>query len=227
LTTQPLASPPDLHASSISQLHANFLAILPRIQTHAEIRFHHLRCPGKREDAIAEVVAICWRWFLRLVEQEKDVNAFVSTFADFAVKHVRSGRHLCGQEKAKDVMSMRAQRQNGFQVEQLSVSTRRSLDSLYSEPNGQYTVDAFEERLRDNTVTPPPDAAAFRIDYPEWLNQLGSRKRAIAEDMTLDLGTFELAKKHKVSPGRISQLRREFHKDWERFCADMPATNAV
>jgi hypothetical protein len=35
--------------------------------------------------------------------------------------------------------------------------------------------------------------------------------------MTLDLGTFELADKHRVSAGRISQLRREFHADYKRF----------
>jgi hypothetical protein len=35
--------------------------------------------------------------------------------------------------------------------------------------------------------------------------------------MALDLGTMELANKHEMSPGRISQLRREFFKDWHRF----------
>ena len=41
--------------------------------------------------------------------------------------------------------------------------------------------------------------------------------RQIAEDMSLDLGTQELADKHKVTPGRISQMRREFHDDYQRF----------
>jgi hypothetical protein len=35
--------------------------------------------------------------------------------------------------------------------------------------------------------------------------------------MALDHGTQELAERHKVSSGRISQLRREFHSDWRRF----------
>jgi hypothetical protein len=88
---------------------------------------------------------------------------------------------------------------------------------LYADPHGQQHMDAFEERLRDNTVTPAPEAAAFRIDFPAWLVQLGPRNREIAQDMALDLGTHELAARHKVSAGRISQMRREFCMDWRRF----------
>jgi hypothetical protein len=208
---------PDSKPKTPQALHAHFLQILPRIETHAQIRFAFLRCPGKRNDAIAEVVAVAWKWFLRLVEQGKDINDFVMVLADYAVRHVRSGRKLCGQEKAKDVMSPRAQRMKGFTVQRLPSSILRSHNALYSDPHSQDLIDAFEERLKDNTQSPVPDQAAFRIDYPAWLSQLGSRNREIAEDMAKDYGTFELAEKHKVSAGRISQLRRELHQDWQRF----------
>jgi DNA-directed RNA polymerase specialized sigma24 family protein len=198
-------------------LQSHFLAILPRIETHAQINFRHLKCPGKRDDAIQETIAIAWKSFLRITEQGKDVDEFVSTLADYAVRHVRSGRRLCGQLKSKDVFSPRAQHRGGFKVEVLACSTRTSLDALYADPQGQDEMDAMEERLTDNMQTPVPDQAAFRIDYPAWLSQLGARNREIAEDMTLDLGTLELADRHKMSPGRISQLRREFHADYKRF----------
>jgi hypothetical protein len=137
-------------------LQAHFLSILPRIKTHAQIRFGFLRCPGKREDAIAEVVAVAWKWFLRLIEQGKDVNEFVMVLADYAVRHVRSGRKLCGQEKAKDVLSPRAQRLKGFRVERLPSSILRNHNALYSDPHSQELIDAFEERLKDNTQSPVP-----------------------------------------------------------------------
>ena len=35
--------------------------------------------------------------------------------------------------------------------------------------------------------------------------------------MALDLATHELAAKHKLTAGRISQMRRELHSDWQRF----------
>ena len=201
----------------IHLLHARFLQVLPRIQTHAEIHFRHLRCPGRREDAVAEVVALAWMWFLRLARQRKDVAEFVSAVADFAVRHVRSGRGLCGQQRSKDAMSPVAQRLHGFRVEPLTQPTRPGHDGLFSDPHGQDTRDAFEEQLRDNTVTPPDEQAAFRIDYPVWLSRLGGRNRRIAQDMALDHSTRELAARHRLSQGRISQLRREFHLDWRWF----------
>lgn len=35
--------------------------------------------------------------------------------------------------------------------------------------------------------------------------------------------TTDLSKQFEVSPARISQLRREFHDDWERFCGEIEA----
>jgi hypothetical protein len=201
----------------LEQLHAEFLQIMPRIETHALIYFRHLKCPGRRADAVAEAVALSWRWFLRVTEQGKDVNEFVSTLANYAVRHVRSGRRLCGQERARDALSALAGQRHHFKVEPLALSTRRDHETLYADPHGQDELDAFEGRLSDNAVTPPPDAAAFRIDYPAWLSRLGARHREIVADMTLDLGTGELARKYRVSPARISQLRREFCQDWRRF----------
>jgi len=29
--------------------------------------------------------------------------------------------------------------------------------------------------------------------------------------------TLDLARKHGLSPARVSQLRREFHRDWNQF----------
>jgi hypothetical protein len=208
--------PPD--TGQLDALHRHFLAILGRIETHALISFRHLKCPGRRADAIAEVVAVAWLWFLRLAQQpDKDVNDFVSTLATFAVRHVRSGRKLAGMEKSRDALNPHAQQRHNFRVETLHHSTQRRWERIYGEPYGQQPMDAFEERLRDNTQSPVPDQAAFRIDFPLWLLRLGPRNREIAQNMAQDFRTNELAAKHGTTPGRISQLRREFHDDWQRF----------
>jgi hypothetical protein len=219
LSNEYLPAQPNLpDAGKLDALHRHILAILPRIETHALISFRHLRCPGRRADAVAEVIAVAWKWFLRLAEQpDKDVNDFVSALADYAVRHVRSGRRLCGQERAREVLSPVAQHRHHFHVERLNHSTRRCHENIHGELHGQQTMDAFEERLRDNTQSPVPEQAAFRIDFPVWLSQLGPRNRNIATDMAQDLRTNELAAKHGTTPGRISQLRREFHADWQRF----------
>ena len=41
--------------------------------------------------------------------------------------------------------------------------------------------------------------------------------RKIAEDMALGETTLGLSHKYPISQGRISQLRRELHRDWLRF----------
>jgi hypothetical protein len=210
-------TPEHVPPPSPQALHAPFLEILPTIETHAKIYFRHLKCPGRKADAIQETIAVAWKWYLRARGRGKDPAEFVSTLATYAARHVRSGRKLCGQEKARDVLSPRAQQRKGFKVEALACSTRCSFETFYTDPHGQDRMDAFEERLKDNTRSPVPDQAAFRIDHPAWLSQLGTRNRAIARDMAMDYATLELAARHRVSPGRISQLRRELHADHRRF----------
>jgi hypothetical protein len=55
---------PELPAAPPQQLHARFLAALPRIRAHAEVRFRGVRCPHAREDAVADVLASAWEALL-------------------------------------------------------------------------------------------------------------------------------------------------------------------
>jgi hypothetical protein len=79
------------------------------------------------------------------------------------------------------------------------------MSDLYGDPEGQEILDCYEQRLTDNTVTPPPDAAAFRIDFPQWLSEWTERDRRIIGDMMRDERTRDLASKYGISPGRIAQ----------------------
>jgi len=207
-----------LPTPSLSQLHARFLALLPRIRTHGRVFFRHLKCRDKREDAIAEMVALSWRWFLRLVEKGKDPAAFPATLATFAARAVKCGRRLARMERPKDVLSPRAQQLHDFQVESLPQSTRASFEHLYSLPHGQRRQDAFEDRLRDNTVTPVPDQVSFRMDFPAWLKTRTERDRRVVQDLMVGERTQDVADKYGLTAGRVSQLRRDFMEDWLRFC---------
>jgi transposase-like protein len=44
-----------------------------------------------------------------------------------------------------------------------------------------------------------------------------ARKRGIAEALALGSTTGETARHYGVSDGRISQMRREFERDWNTF----------
>ena len=176
-------------------LHAAFLALLPRIERHARIAFRHLGCPQSRDDAVGEAVALAWRSYLRLLERGKDPAQFVSRFAGYAARAVRRGRRVCGQEAGQEVLSPRAQALHGFAVRRL--------------PEGPSTLNGspLEEALQDNTITPPPDAAAFRIDFPDWLATWPERDRRLIEALGLGERTTALAQQHGLTPGRISQKR--------------------
>jgi hypothetical protein len=157
-------SVPGFAGVCLAVLHAKFLKPVPKIEGHARIYFHGVRCPVTREDRVAECVALAWRWFLGLTARGKDVFQFPMAFAAMVARAVKCGRRLGRQERANAVLSLLAQQRHGFRVGRLPTSTRRHHEELYADPHGQALLDAFEERLRDNTITPPPDAAAFRVD---------------------------------------------------------------
>ena len=83
----------------------------------------------------------------------------------------------------------------------------------------------IEEMLKDNTRTPPDEQAAFRIDFPQWLASLDERRRRIVEELMLDEATLAVAARHGVSPARISQMRREFRRDWLRYVGEVPPSS--
>ena len=110
-------------------------------------------------------------------------------------------------------------------------------------------LNAVEQYLRDGTGSPSsprptPSAAkkvnchldatarldlpgadrekvAFRIDFPNWLATLTARERLLVHAMARNERTLDLSRHFDLSPGRISQLRRELHSDWHRFLGDV------
>ncbi len=199
-------SAPDPFAD-YSRLHFAFLAVLPRVDVHARICFRDVRCWQRREDAIAETVALCWAWFVRLMRQGKEPQDFLAALVRYAARHVRSGRRLCGKEKVQDVLSPLTQRRHGFVVSPLP--DRSSLKG-----------NIFDEALQDNTQTEIPEQVAFRCDFSAWLTTRTERDRRLIDDLAAGEGTLDAARKHALSPGRVSQLRREYCADWSRFCDD-------
>ncbi len=188
----------------MTTLHTRFLLLLPRIEAHARVYFRFIRCGDKRTDRNTETIALAWKWFLRLEARGKDAAQFANTFAILAAKAVRSGRRLAGMERARDVMNGHTQQRRGFVVGRLpDFST--------------ITDNPITEALTDNTMTPPPDAAAFRCDFPRWLESLPDRDRRVARELMVGEGTLDTARRFRMSPARVSQLRRELCEDWARY----------
>jgi hypothetical protein len=151
------------------------------------------------------------------LQNGKDATEFVSALAGYATRAVRSGRRLCGQLRANDVLSELAQRRHGFMVQPLPCSTTPSWEVRSGTTHSQQHFNAYEERLRDNTVTPPPDAAAFRIDFPKFLDSLTDRDRRLAEFLSLGHQARKAADRFGLSPGRVTQLRQRWCQEWRVF----------
>ena len=214
-----------LSSHQLAELHSRFMDLLPRIESHGRIRFRFLK-PDRKEEVLQELRSLAWLWFKRLAQRGKDAANFLAKFNDFLVRAVCSGRRILGNEKAKDVLCERTQRRRGFQVVRLPMATRASHESRCSTVHGQRHHDAFEERLSDNSITPIPDQAAFRIDWPAWKQTQSERDRRIIDDLMAGERTFEVSQKYGLSSARISQLRRKLRDDCEGFCS-VPDDEAV
>ena len=190
---------------ALEQLQEGFLGLMPRLEQHARLAFRHVRCPGLRDDRIQETLAVAWAWYVRAAGQQKDLADFPAAFASLAARHVRSGRWLCGQQPSQDALSPLAQARHGFVTQPLPAHDTATAENLAL------------EALIDNTITPPPDQAAFRLDFPRWLESLGQRKRQLARDLMSGERTGEVAARHGLSQGRVSQIRTELLLDWRRF----------
>jgi hypothetical protein len=178
--------------------------VMPKVEEISRVAFRHVRGEERREDLREEMVGVAWMLFVQLAEQGKDGTQFPLSLAIFAAKRVKAGRGVCGQEKSKDVLSPLAKRQRGFTVSSL--------------PNGSGDIgNIFDAALTDNTQSPVPEQVSFRIDFPAWMKTKTDRNRRIMVAMMEGEETSNLATKYKLSPARISQLRQEFHDDWQRF----------
>jgi hypothetical protein len=195
----------------LARLQATFVSsVLPKVLTHGRVYFRDLHCPHQRADAVAEMVALTWKWHRRLAERGKDAARFPPALATFAARAVRCGRRLAGMDRARDVLSPQAQQRKGFAVSKLPDCS--SLDG-----------SQLAEALHDNTRSPLDEQVCFRLDFPAWRASRTDRDRRALDDLMLGERTLDVAGKYGLSPGRVSQLRREFLLDWRRYISEPPA----
>jgi hypothetical protein len=191
--------PSTSQAPAIAEAHAEFLKLYLMVQRHARIVFRG-RGEVDREEAVAEAVAAAFDSYLRLKARGKDpVHAFPTLIATYAVLRVQDGWHLGSRSSSKDVLSRKAQHKHGFQV--LSLPGRQDLGAL-------------AEQLEHDWRTPVADQAAFRIDFPQFLRSLSHRDRRLAYFLGVGNSAKEAAAKFKLSPGRITQLRQQWCREW-------------
>jgi hypothetical protein len=181
--------------------HEGFMKLLPAIREQLRFALRNLS-RDERAEAMAECIASIAIEYAKLHERGKLDVAFVSSLVGYAVKRYSAGRRVGSRLNANDITSAYAQRQRGFRV--------RSLDQRA--PSGEWRETLVEDRR-----STPAEVATARLDIADWLEQLPRMKRGIAETLATGESTKQTASQFAVTPGRVSQLRRELEIDWHQY----------
>ncbi len=189
-------------SSSSPTWHAGFLAMLPIIVRHAKIAFRHLN-PEARDEAVQEAVCNACVAYARLVELGKPELAYPTVLAKYAVAQVNEGRKVGARLNCRDVLSGYCQRVKNLTVERLD---------RYDEQE-----QAWQEIIIEDRHAGPADVARVRLDFAALLETLSRRLRKITEMLATGESAGKVAKRFRVSPGRVSQMRRELCASWQSF----------
>ena len=194
IATQPKSATPAWHKA--------FMGLLPRICQYARFAFRGLD-PESKQEAIQSVVTGALNAYVRLVQLGKADIAYATPLAMYAIRQYRDGRRLGCRLNVRDISSLYAQKRKGIVLQRLD---------KFDTDEGVWK----EILIADKTVG-PAELAATRIDFPAWLRTLKPRDRRIALKLATGETTGRVARMFKVSAGRISQLRTEFKRAWEKF----------
>jgi hypothetical protein len=182
--------------------HAKFLCLLPLIRQHARFAFRKVRDELK-EDLIAEVIANSFSAFSRLAQRGREDLAYATPLAQYAIRQVHSGRRVGGSLGSRDILSQRVIARQGLVRQPMYWWDRET--------------GAWCELLIEDHTAGPADTAAARIDFAAWRQRLPTRLRELVLALAHGETTNEAARRFRVSPARISQLRSSLKQSWEKF----------
>ena len=182
--------------------HAKFLCLLPLIRRHAQFAFRKAS-DGMKEDLVAEAIANSFAAFSRLAQRGREDLAYATPLARYAIRRVRSGRRIGGSLSNRDILSPRVIARQG----------------LVRQPMYQWDREtrAWHELLIEDHTAGPAETAAARIDFAVWRQRLPTRLGELVVALAHGETTTEAARRFRVSPARISQLRSCLKQSWENF----------
>ena len=200
-----------LSGSSLTAVHAAFLAALPSIDD--VLRYQFRMFPAhRRAEAIADARAACWHAWHGLLRRGQDPVAVGPTgIAANAARYVKNGRRLgtgTGGRGSMDVYNKKAQKKLGLKIVSLDRDTETEVDGRSEGWRGWFA--------EDNRLT-PAEEACFRLDFQTWLETLPCRKRRMAELLAEGHGTGEVASLLGVTPPAVSIARTWLEASWRTF----------
>jgi hypothetical protein len=182
---------------------ARFVAMLPLIRKC--VRFAFRSVPrATRQEQVDEALAQAFVLFAHLAQRKLVHLAYPTALARYAARRVRSGRTIGSGQHGNEIFCRVARRRFGFRVV--------SIEERATDGHSKW-IDLLSATRR----TTPADLAALRIDFAHWLWGLSPRRRQIALCLAVGERTSAVAARYRVTPARISQIRRELADGWDRF----------
>jgi hypothetical protein len=185
---------------------AGFLELLPAIIRQARLALRQLS-PEAKDEALAEVVAQALVAYHRLWTAGQLERAYPTSLARYAILRFHAGRRVGNRLNGHDVSSQHCRRKTGVVLE---------------------SPHEWQDFLVEDRHAGPAEIAATRIDVGVWLSSLPERTRQLAETLATGETTSRVARMFGLTPGRISQLRRELYQAWRVFQGEVvPVTSAA
>lgn len=179
-----------------------FAELLPAVTAQVRRAFRRLT-PELREDAMQAAVGDAYAAYVRLCRMGRRSLAYATPLARYAVRRFHAGRRLGCRLNTFDVLSPYRRRGHECCVHSLEGG---------DDGDGRWQAVVVEDRRSG-----PAETAAVRLDFAEWLRQLSPRRRRVARLLAGGEATASAARLLAVTPGRISQYRRELEAAWRAY----------
>jgi DNA-directed RNA polymerase specialized sigma24 family protein len=207
-----------LSTTALAAAHRQFESVLPVFRKNFKFLFR--RRWRDRDDLLAEAYACAWKAWRGLVAKGRDpISVGVSGIAAFAVRHTLKGRQIgrgrnSGGRNKMSVEHRRAKELGGYRI--ISYDSGEAIRS-------DYGPGAWENWVATDHRMGPAEAAAFKIDFSQWLASLPERRRLAAELLSEGRGTGEVAGQLGITAAAVSQTRSYLERKWREYQQEMPA----
>ena len=190
-----------LSEAEVEKAQDQFVEMLPEVERRAGLTFRDLDVEA-REEAVAEVVAHCWKNHLHCALDGRAVPA--SSLAYYGMLGVKSGRDFAGQS-SRDVLSPRTRLLGRVVVE--SIDAAPANQGLGGDGTGWWDrSDTLEDkRLWER----PPERVRVKHDYGAFLRngQVNPQEERAFNLLAEGHSTSEIAEHLQVSAPRVCQLK--------------------
>ncbi len=183
--------------------------------------------PELREELLAEAQGLAWvAW-----RHDPRCRQYPGKLSRYSTLQAIQGRKVCGVSGASlDGGYSSNARANGYRPKawnnaRVHVVLGRLMLNL-SEDRDYGALEAFE-CVADPRRDLPPDTAQLRLDFRAWFATLPARDQKLLIMVLTDRSASggRIARRFRISEGRVSQLRRALRESYERYANGDRNTN--